>query len=190
MGGAGWSRLLAGLALLGYGLLCTVVGLLQLAGCPRHPLLSLWLLTWGLAALLASLPVLVLPACRSRPESAGRPATPDRPAVLLLFLTMLLSILLLLAAISWLSVGTFWLVGAGPGGPGAALPCHRILLVLASLTACLAWAATAAAALTAVWLAVRGRSSPAGYTAVRQRSGPGAEGGDTETGRIGGRTVL
>merc|ERR1712083_392529 len=58
--------------------------------------------------------------------------------VVLVFLTMLLSILLVLTIVSWLSVGTFWLLSR-PLGLQVVDECSTSLLVVVGLTVLVCW---------------------------------------------------
>ena len=101
--------IVSGLVLLCYGVAGMTVGLVYLDSCPRHPLLSVWLVVMCVVAALLSLLLLALPAC-SLDSVTPAPCTPvTRPTLVLMFVSSLVCVLLVVTLVSWLSVGTFWL---------------------------------------------------------------------------------
>ena len=106
-----------GLLSLCLSLTCITLGLLYLDSCPRHPLLSVWLLVMGVVLALVSLSLISLPAFNIRSSVSTSKVRMTKCTIVLVFLTTLLSVVVVLTIISWLSIGTFWLLHTGPRLP-------------------------------------------------------------------------
>ena len=109
--------MMVGLFCLCLSLTCITLGLLYLDSCPRHPLLSVWLLVMGIVLSLISLSLIALPAFNIKSSVSTNNVKMTKCTIVLVFLTTLLSVLLVLTIISWLSIGTFWLLHTGPRLP-------------------------------------------------------------------------
>ena len=109
--------MVTGVLSLCWSLACVTLGLLYLDSCPRHPLLSVWLLVMGVVLSLLSLSLISLPAFNIKNSVSTSNVKMTKCTIVLVFLTTLLSVLLLLTIISWLSIGTFWLFHTGPRLP-------------------------------------------------------------------------
>ena len=109
--------MMVGLFCLCLSLSCITLGLLYLDSCPRHPLLSVWLLVMGIVLSLISLSLIALPAFNIKSSVSTNNVKMTKCTIVLVFLTTLLSVLLVLTIISWLSIGTFWLLHTGPRLP-------------------------------------------------------------------------
>ena len=123
----GYSRLLlmSGLLLLVYSIGCkifsdydkidddgypgVVVSVLHLESCPRHPLMSIWLLVMAIFLSLMSLYLMISPVCQINTSVNTSNIVITRCTVILLFVSTLLSIFILLFIVSWISVATFWI---------------------------------------------------------------------------------
>ena len=132
--------MVVGLMVLCLSLTCITLGLLYLDSCPRHPLLSVWLLVMGVVLSLISLSLISLPAFNNKNRINTSKVKMTKCTIVLVFLTTLLSVLLVLTIISWLSVGTFWLLHTGPRLPGEyELACSTVLLVMVGITVVVSW---------------------------------------------------
>ena len=132
--------MVVGLVSLCLSLTCITLGLLYLDSCPRHPLLSVWLLVMGVVLSLTSLSLISLPAFNNKNRINTSNVKMTKCTIVLVFLTTLLSVLLVLTIISWLSIGTFWLLHTGPRLPSEyELPCSTALLVMVGLTVVVSW---------------------------------------------------
>ena len=166
--------LVSGICLICWGITSVTVGLLYLDGCPRHPLLPLWLLAMGVVILLGAVITLVLPTCSTPSTSKMSNHKVSIGTVVLVFLTMLLSILLVLTIVSWLSVGTFWLLSR-PLGLQVVDECSTSLLVVVGLTVLVCWFGLLAGSFFGIWRASKiCDCSRVSYFPVRRREN-GAE---------------
>ena len=164
-------NLILGVLLICWGVTCLTAGLLYLDGCPRHPLLSLWLLVMGVIVLLGSVCVLVLPTCSSPKASSMKANQVSVGTVVLVFLTMLLTVLLVLTIVSWLSIGTFWLFDSGPRmSQEYDKDCSSILLVLVGITVVGCWIGMVGGVVVGAWQASKSCDwSRDSYFPVRRR---------------------
>lgn len=132
----------AGLVLLCYGISGVSLGLVFLDSCPRHPLLSVWLVTMSLVTALLSLLLLGLPACTKRNTGnvTRAPVKPTRLTIALMFVSSLVSVMLVVTLISWLCVGTFWLAHSRIRlEVEQEAECSLTLLVIVGITVFLSW---------------------------------------------------
>ena len=130
----------AGLLLLCYGITGLSLGLVFLDSCPRHPLLSVWLVTMSLVTALLSLLLLGLPACTKRNTGPRAPVQLTRLTIALTFLSSLVSVVLVVSLVSWLSVGTFWLAHSRIRlEVDQEAECSLTLLVITGITVFLSW---------------------------------------------------
>ena len=164
-------NLMLGVLLVCWGVTCLTTGLLYLDGCPRHPLLSLWLLVMGVIVLLGAVCLMALPTCSSPKSSSMKNSKVSAGTVVLVFLTMLLSVLLVLTIVSWLSIGTFWLFNSGPRvAQEYDKDCSTMLLVLVGITVVGCWICLVGGVVAGAWQASKTCDwSRASYFPVRRR---------------------
>ena len=130
----------AGLLLLCYGITGLSLGLVFLDSCPRHPLLSVWLVTISLVTALLSLLLLGLPACTKKNTVTTAPAKLTRTTIALMFVSSLVIVLVVVSLVSWLSVGTFWLAHSRIRlEVEQEEECSLTLLVITGITVFLSW---------------------------------------------------
>ena len=130
----------AGLVLLCYGISGLSLGLVFLDSCPRHPLLSVWLVTMSLVTALLSLLLLGLPACTKRNTVTRAPVKLTKLTIGLMFASSLVSVVLVVTLVSWLSVGTFWLAHSRIRlEVDQEAECSLTLLVIVGITVFLSW---------------------------------------------------
>ena len=130
----------AGLLLLCYGITGLSLGLVFLDSCPRHPLLSVWLVTISLVTALLSLLLLGLPACTKKNTVTRAPVKLTRTTIVLIFVSSLVIVVLVVVLVSWLSVGTFWLAHSRIRlEVDQEDECSLTLLVITGITVFLAW---------------------------------------------------
>ena len=164
-------HLVLGVCLVCWGVTCLTAGLLYLDRCPRHPLLSLWLLVMGVIILLGSVCVLALPTCAPHNTSKMTNHKVSVCTVILVFLTMLLTVLLVLTIVSWLSIGTFWLFNSSPRvSQEYDKDCSTVLLVLVGITVVGSWVGLVGGLVVGAWQASKTCDwSRASYFPVRRR---------------------
>ena len=130
----------AGLLLLCYGITGLSLGLVFLDSCPRHPLLSVWLVTISLVTALLSLLLLGLPACTKKNTVTTAPVKLTRTTIVLMFVSSLVIVLVVVSLVSWLSVGTFWLAHSRIRlAVEQEEECSLTLLVITGITVFLSW---------------------------------------------------
>ena len=135
-----------------WGITSITTGLLYLDKCPRHPLLSLWLLVMGVIIILGSLTITATTTTCNYKNNKMKTTKVGAGTVILVFLTMLLSVVLMLTVISWLSIGTFWLLDTGPRVvQEQEEECSTVLLVLVGVTVVGSWVVMVGGMMVGAW---------------------------------------